>query len=86
MAALGEAEVGEFGIAMDEGLEAGVGEDAVESGCGVLERKVVESFEFLAAGGEVPVGADFPEPFGFFAHEGGVEVGEPIDAGIDLGR
>ena len=77
---LGETEVGELGVAMDDGLVTRVVEDAVDGGCGILERQVVEGFEFLAAGGEVPVGAGFPKFPGFCSHVGGVKVGEPIEA------
>ena len=85
VAGFGEAEVGKLGIAVDDGLEAGVGEGGVDGGCGALEWDVVESFEFLAAGVEVPVGACFPKGFGFGSHKRGVEVGEPIEAGFELG-
>jgi hypothetical protein len=84
VAGCGEAEVGELGIAMDEGLVAGFGEELVDGGGGLLEREVVERFEFLTAGGEVPVGAGFPEAGGFGTHESGVEMGEPIEAGQKL--
>lgn len=85
VARFGKAEVRELGIAVDEGLVAGGGEDAVEGRGSVFQWEVIEGFEFFTAGGEVPVGACFPKASRFFAHEGGVEVSQPIEAGIELG-
>ena len=72
-----EAEVGQLGVSMDEGLERAVGESAIDGRCRRLEWAVLECVKFVGAGGQVPIGASGPQALGTLPHEGGVEAGQP---------
>lgn len=81
----GEAEVGDFGVAVDEGFVAAVTEALVDLAGGVFEGACRHGVEFVGAGVEVPVGTGLPKAGGGFSEECGVEAGEPVEADPDAG-
>ncbi|MDB4454286.1 hypothetical protein N9132_01630, partial [bacterium] len=62
------------------------GQNSIKSGRSFLEFSIIECLELLTASREMPVGSCFPKSLRRSSHKGGVEVGEPIEAGLELGR